>query len=176
MQFDEAASRDMRALRVMLEVAYACIVRNGLDARARGDAEGEATARTALTLLLESTLMTLNSHIDGAIAACELSTNPKVPTVAATRAPRTEQLSRLEVRFTFDRTQLPGWDAVSVTNDQSNAVKHRLGLTWATGTTTPLSITDSVEIERTKLLSRTYEVEAWVTALGRTTGLLAPGT
>ena len=170
MNFSAATEQDYHARSLMLDVAYACIVKRGLGARAAGDKYGEETARRALTVLLEATLESLNTHVDDAIVSCNLTTKPRTPTVADHRATREAHLAALESRFAFKRSNLPGWDSVKKTNEQANAVKHRLGITWRPGTTTPLAIEDVVDLEEKELLLRMDEVHKWVLALGGASG------
>jgi hypothetical protein len=158
----------------MLDTAYDCIQRRGLEARSRGETHTTEIAQVALTALLEATLEAMNTLVDSAVAACEHVTDPNTPTVADTRLHRGDRLRILEQRFSFDHQKLPAWDAVALTSRQAGAVKHRLGLTWRPGTSTPLSIEDGVGLTEDELLGRIDDVRTWVEALGRATGLIPP--
>ncbi len=166
MNFSLAIKQDYHAGLLMLDTAYSSIVERGLKSRRASDVPSAETAQRALTILLEATLESLNTSIDGAIAACDLATKPKDPTIADHRAARETRLADLEGRFGFKRDDLPGWREVAKTNDQANAVKHRLGITLRTGTTTPLSVKDVVELDEKELLLRMDEVYRWILALG----------
>src|SRR6185437_4558420 len=119
MNFSLATKQDYHARLMMLDTAYACIVKRGLSARSAGDTYTEETARRALTVLLEATLASLNTHVDDAISSCDVVTKPTPPTTADHRAARETHLAALEVRFSFTRDQLPGWAGVKKTNDQA---------------------------------------------------------
>lgn len=167
MNFSAATKQDHQARLLMLDVSYASIVQRGLAARSAHDEDSEHTARRALNLLLEATLESLNTHVDDAISSCDMTTKPTQPTLTDQRAHRETHLVALEKRFAFQRADLPGWAAVRKTGDQTNAIKHRLGMTMRPGTTTPWSIEDVVELEEKDLFVRMDDVHDWVLALGR---------
>jgi hypothetical protein len=167
MTFLEACNREYQALLLMLCVSYRSIEEHGVAARVSGDVGSARTSAKALTALLEATLGALNAHVDSAIVSCALVTKPTVPTVAEHRASREENLTALEGRFAFDRRDLPQWGAVKNTNDQTNALKHRLGLTIRRGAAAPLSIEEAVELTEPVLLQRIDDVHEWVVSLGR---------
>lgn len=171
--FEESTTRDYRALLVMLQASYAAIERRARDARSAGNREAEAIARIALAHLLESTLQALNSHVDAAILICHNSVSEGA-TVKGTRLHRGERMKALEDHFSFDGSGLPGWDAVKQTNDQANAIKHRLGITYRAVEGGRLAIEDDVTLSEPELLLRLDEVHDWILALGRKCGLVPP--
>jgi hypothetical protein len=166
MSFSTATKCDYHALLMMLDASYHCIEKRGLAARASHDEYAEQTAQRSLSMLLEATLEALNTHVDGAISNRDLVTMSKTPTAADYRASRDTHLAALEKRFGFSRANLPGWDAVKKTNDQSNSVKHRLGVTVRAGSTTPLDIEDIVDLDKGELLLRMDRIHGWIVALG----------
>jgi hypothetical protein len=171
MTFLEAAQREYQALLFMLTTAYPCITERGLSLKRAGDLREAQKAQDALTFLLEATLEALNTHVDAAIAACAIATKSETVATSDFRRHRDDHIGVLESRFLFERGDLPGWDAVKLTKHQSNAVKHRLGLTMRTGITTALQVEDEVELSEPALLERIDDVHKWVTALGNICGL-----
>lgn len=172
MTFEQAVMQDYRAIMFMLARSYRCIERAGRDARARNHNDTVTNARSALTALLEATLQTLNSNVDSAIAAVESVTATSTPTVSTTRAQRSDRVAALEQRFRFSAKEPQGWNAVAKTNDETNALQHRLGLSWGPGVTTPLALLDSVDPTETELLARLDDVQSWLLALGFAAGLI----
>ena len=57
---------------------------------------------------------------------------------------------------------LPGWDQVDKIRRHANAVKHRLGLTFAQGTEAPLTVTDDVNVTPAELLERLMGARVWL--------------
>jgi hypothetical protein len=160
----------------MLDASYVAIEQRVRVARREGKREAEVIALTALTHLLESTLQAINSHVDAAILVCHDSARDGGKTVAETRLQREDRLKALEDRFKFRRAELPGWTAVKLTNDQTNAVKHRLGFTYRRASEGRLSIADGVSLDDRELLLRLDEVHEWILALGRNCGLISAAT
>lgn len=81
-----------------------------------------------------------------------------------TRLQRGDRLGALETRVGFKRSELPGWDAVKLTNDQTNAIKHRLGFTFRRAAEGKLSVQEDATVTEPELLLRLDDVHHWVLA------------
>lgn len=173
MTFEQSGTRDYQALLVMLDTSYAAIEQRVRAARGAGNREAETIALTALTHPLESTLQAINSHVDAAVPICHDSAKDGAR-VGDTRLQRGDRLGALETRFGFKGSELPGWDAVKMTNDQTNAIKHRLGFTFRRAAEGKLSVQEDVAVTEPELLLRLDDVHDWALALGRKSGLVPP--
>ena len=68
----------------------------------------------------------------------------------------------IETRLGLKLNTLPGWEQVDKIRCHANAVKHRLGLTFAQGTEAPLAVTDDVNVTPAELLQRLMGARVWL--------------
>lgn len=117
--------------------------------------------------ILECLLHVLNAIVDGSLLA--LANHVRQDTDQADpRRTRTVLLREIETALATRAGLHPGWNQVEILREETNAIKHRMGILGAApDPVTGLSRIDTVKVRPDTALQRIEGVEAWLASLSR---------
>ncbi len=165
MKLADLVDTDLTALKLLLDSVPPFLRQRAADALARNDRDASEAYRRALGLELESLVLQLNATVDGLLLLLAARLKGKDLTASYTKESRNTWLTDLENHCGFKRGDLEGWEAVESTKSDSNLVKHRLGVSFAPGKDTPLTVEHVVDLTENTVLSRCSGVRQWLLAL-----------
>ena len=152
-------------IKLLLDIVPPLLRKRAAAALSAGDKLATTAHLQALGLELESLLLQLNATIEGFLFLLASRLKGKQVTAAYTKSGRAQWLADLEIAFTFEGAKLSGWQHVDVTRTDSNLLKHRLGIEFIPGTTTPLDIKKTVDLTEAIVLERFLGVRQWMLQL-----------
>ncbi len=161
MQFADSVEQEVTALKLYLKEVPVFLRERTATAAGAGDTMARDAYRMTQTVALEGGIHLLNAMVDGALLVLANRIRTSITAEDMSRN-RTTLEREIETRLELKLKTLPGWDQVDKIRRHANAVKHRLGLTFAQGTEAPLAVTDDVNVTPAELLERLMGARVWL--------------
>ena len=162
MHFADSLERDVTALKLFLDEVPAFLRDRTAAVAQAGDTVGRDAYRMTQTVALEAGIHLLNSMVDGALLI--LANRTRGTDIKARDMGRFRDTleGEIEERLRLKLSTLTGWDQVDKIRRHANALKNRLGLTFARGTAAPLTITEDVNVTPAQLVELLVGARAWL--------------
>ena len=165
MKLTELIDADLTPIKLLLDTVPPMLRKQAASALASGDELLSIAWLRALSLELESLILQLNAAVDGLLLLLVTRLKGGAITASYTKKQRSTWLSDLETALEFDKKEVKGWDAVEATRTDSNLIKHRLGVDFAPGEETLLSLKNVVQLTEETVLERFLGVRQWLVGL-----------
>lgn len=162
MRFADSVEQEVTDLKLYLEEVPVFLGERTATAARADDAMARDAYRRTQTVALEGGIHLLNAMVDGALLILAIRTGGTSITAEDMSRNRKTLEREIETRLGLKLNTLPGWDQVDKIRREANAVKHRLGLTFAQGTEAPLAVTDDVNVTPAELLERLMGARVWL--------------